>query len=71
MKTKDTLAVEAILLRACFGSNPSLARRYGCLEVTLGFAGVSYKDGTGRTYNGKIMSMREYAMMCEKRSKEE
>lgn len=38
MKTKDTLAVEAILLRTCFGSNPSLARRYGCSEVTLGFA---------------------------------
>lgn len=37
MKKKETMLVEKILLKSCFGSNLQLAKQYGCAEVTIGF----------------------------------
>lgn len=38
MKTEETLKIEQILLAACYSpNNPSLAKEYGCEEVTVGF----------------------------------
>lgn len=38
MKTSETKTVEAILFQSLFAqNNPSLAKRYGCAEVTVGF----------------------------------
>ena len=44
MKTAETLIVEKVLLKGCFGSNPKLAREYGVSEVTIGFQ----RNGNGR-----------------------
>lgn len=39
MKTQETLAIEQALLKSCFApNNKSLAKMYGCFEVTMGFA---------------------------------
>lgn len=38
MKTNETKSIEAILFQNLFApNNPSLAKRYGCAEVTVGF----------------------------------
>lgn len=46
MKTQETLDIEKALLEACFAeNNKSLAKRYGCSEVTIGFARSSIGKG--------------------------
>lgn len=44
MKTEQTLIIEKVLLRGCFGANPSLAIEYGTSEVTIGFP----RNGNGK-----------------------
>lgn len=44
MKTEQTLIIEKVLLRGCFGANPSLAIEYGTSEVTIGFQ----RNGNGK-----------------------
>lgn len=44
MKRIDTMIIEKVLLKSCFGSNPKLAKEYGTTEVTIDFQ----RNGNGR-----------------------
>lgn len=37
MKTVETMLIESVLMDACFGEHPSLAKKYGAIEVKIGF----------------------------------
>lgn len=41
MKTVETMIIEKVLLKSCFGSNPKLANEYGTNEVTLSSFGIT------------------------------
>lgn len=77
MKTEQTLIIEKVLLRGCFGENPSLAKEYGTSEVTIGFQRngngkeivdfLSYdaKKNTYRCYEIKV-SMQDFRSAAKK-----
>ena len=44
MKRIETMIIEKVLLRSCFGANPKLAKEYGPTEVTIDFQ----RNGNGR-----------------------
>ena len=44
MKRIETMIIEKVLLRSCFGANPKLAKEYGTTEVTIDFQ----RNGNGR-----------------------
>jgi hypothetical protein len=58
MKTEQTLIIEKVLLRGCFGANPSLAIEYDTSEVTIGFQ----RNGNGK----EIVDFLSYLSKCEK-----
>ena len=61
-KTNEPKIIEKVLLKNCFGNNPSLAREYGSTEVTIGFQ----RDKKGKeivdflSYNAKSDIFRCY-----------
>lgn len=62
MKREETIAIEKVLHKSLFGTNPKLAKEYGTSEVDIGFQ----RDGKGKefvdfiSYNPKTNEFRCY-----------
>lgn len=65
MKTSITLKIEQLLIDSCFSSNnKSLARRYGCTEVKIGFPTKPIKDQTVEEFADFITYDKETEMIA-------